>query len=197
MAGDPAALRSEHPTIAPEVLEAWRNAPPHTVAEIVDGTLSLLPRPRPRHAKTTFALSRQLGCFGDPDEGEPGGWVVLIEPELHLGTRPDVVVPDLAAWHRDRMPTEPEGAAISLVPDWVCEVLSESTEALDRGRKRHIYQREGVGHFWLVDPRVRILEVYRLDNGRWVELDTYEGDTAVHAPPFAAVAIDLARLWRW
>jgi Uma2 family endonuclease len=110
-----------------------------------------------------------------------------------------VIDPDLAGWRRARLPEEPEEAAISVPPDWVCEILSDRTEALDRGAKRRVYRREGesVGHLWLCDPRIQTLEVYRLEGGRWTELDTYEGDAKVRAEPFEAIELDLARLWRW
>ena len=197
MAGEPASKLPPFPGIAPEVVEAYLNAPSHLVAEIIDGELSLMSRPKPRHAKSAFVLSRRLGRFGDPEEGDPGGWVILPEPELHLGPRPDILDPDLAGWRRERLPEEPEEAAITVAPDWVCEILSDSTEALDRGKKRRVYRREGVRHYWIVDPRIKTLEVYRLDNGRWNELDTYEGDVTVRAEPFEAMELDLARLWRW
>jgi Uma2 family endonuclease len=185
------------PGVAADVVEAYRNAPDNLVAEILDGELSLMPRPKPRHAKVATRLAGALRAFFDPDDGEPGGWVVLIEPELHLGPRPDVVDPDLAGWRRERLPEEPEEAAIRTPPDWVCEILSDSTEAMDRGAKRRIYRREGVGHLWLCDPRIRTLEVYRLEGGRWAELDTFEGDIKVRVEPFEAIELDLARIWRW
>ena len=46
-----------------------------------------------------------------------------------------------------------------------------------------IYRREGVGHAWLINPITRTLEVYRLERGRWVLLDTYEEDAVVRAEP--------------
>jgi Uma2 family endonuclease len=185
------------PGVAPEVVEAYRNAPDNVVAEILDGALSLMARPRPRHSSAATRLAGALRGFHDPDDGEPGGWVVLIEPELRLGSRPDVIDPDLVGWRRARLSEEPEEAAIHIAPDWVCELLSDSTEAIDRGAKRRIYRREGVGHLWLCDPRIRTLEVYRLEGGRWTELDTYEGDTKVRAEPFDAIELDLGRIWRW
>lgn len=57
----------------------------------------------------------------------------MVEQELHLGSEPDIIVPDLAGWRRDRMPRIPrDDAFIKLPPDWVCEVLSPSTQS-DRG----------------------------------------------------------------
>lgn len=114
-----------------------------------------------------------------------------------MGPRPDVIDPDLAGFRRERLPEEPEEAAIRLAPDWVCEILSDSIEAMDRGPKRRIYRREGVKLLWLCDPRIKTLEVYRLESGRWMELDTFEGDTKVRAEPFETIEIDLGRIWRW
>ncbi len=121
------------------------------------------------------------------------------DPELHLGALPDIVDPDLAGWRRERFPEgafdEEAPAFLTVAPDWVCEVLSDRTEAIDRGRKMRIYRREGVEHLWLLDPRSKTLETWRLDNRRWREVDTWEGDLRVRAEPFEAVEIDLARLW--
>ena len=90
----------------------------------------------------------------------------------------------------------PAVAFMTQAPDWVCEVLSPSTGAIDRGRKMRIYAREGVGHLWLVDPLARTLEVYRLDaEHRWVVVENFGGDDIVRAEPFETVALALARWW--
>jgi Uma2 family endonuclease len=93
------------------------------------------------------------------------------------------------------MPELPDTAALTLAPDWVCEVLSPSTETLDRARKMGSYAREGVKHLWLVDPRPRMLEVYRLEEGRWSRLGAYLGDALVRAEPFEALELNLGLLW--
>ncbi len=58
-----------------------------------------------------------------------------------------------------------------------------------------IYRREGVRHAWLIDPVEHTLEVYRLEAGRRVLLDTYDEDAVVRAEPFDAVELELALLW--
>ena len=187
------------PNLRPEVVAGYLGAPATVVAEVIDGELSLMPRPRPQHAHAASRLMRRLGGFHDPTGDEPGGWVILGEPELHLGASPDVVVPDLAGWHRERFPAnaldEDAPGAISVAPDWCCEVLSARTEAYDRGAKMRIYRREKVVHVWLVDPALRTLEVFRVENKRYVFLDAWEGETIVRAEPFDAVEIPLAALW--
>jgi len=165
-------------------------------AEIIDGDLYASPRPASPHALASSAIGSDLfGRFNDPPGSEPGpgGWWILIEPELHLG--PDVLVPDIAGWRRERMPVLPNVVGFTLAPDWLCEVVSPSTRALDRTRKMRIYARETVPHCWLVDPLTRTLEVYRLEAGGWVLTDTFGGATRVRAEPFAAVELDLRRWW--
>ena len=129
------------------------NAPENKVAEILDGELVLSPRPALRHSAASSQLGAAIGSAFDRragDPGGPGGWRILDEPELHLGEH--VVVPDLAGWRRERLPVVPDDPFTSLAPDWVCEVLSPSTERIDRGRKLRIYAEAGVAHAWLVQP---------------------------------------------
>ncbi|HEU4409139.1 MAG TPA: Uma2 family endonuclease [Polyangiaceae bacterium] len=196
MATDPSYVaHASFPGLRPEVVAGYLDAPEHMVAEVVDGELFVTPRPRPRHAHASSRLGRRLGPFSDPIGDEPGGWLILDEPELHLGPRPDIIDPDLAGWCRERMPRLPDEAAITTPPDWVCEVLSDRTEALDRGRKIRVFRREGVGHVWLVSPELRTVEVYRLENGRYSLLDTFEGEQFVRAEPFELVELALGALW--
>ena len=177
----------------PATYEDLVKLPDIQVGEIVDGELHASPRPAPRHALAETAIGDALRLPFHRGRGGPGGWQILIEPELHLGS--DVLVPDWAGWRRSRMPSVPETAYFPLAPDWVCEVLSPSTASLDRGKKLDIYAREGVGHAWLVDPIARTLEVLRLERTRWTILATHVGDEVVRAEPFADVELELASLW--
>ena len=174
--------------------EALRALPEHQVGEILGGELHVHPRPAPRHARAYAALGGTLWEPFDEGRGGPGGWWILDEPELHLGR--EVLVPDLAGWRRERLPRLPETAWFELAPDWVCEILSPATAAVDRGLKLPIYAREGVGWLWLVGPDARTLEVFRLGEDRhWVLLEVLSGDQEVRQLPFEALAFPLSRLW--
>ena len=89
----------------------------------------------------------------------------------------------------------PDTPAITLAPDWVCEILSPSTEKLDRTRKLPAYARHGVGHAWLINPVARTLEVYRREGTSWVLAASHADDAIVRAEPFDAIELDLLRLW--
>ncbi len=166
------------------------DVPEHFVAEIFDGELYASPRPALPHAHAASVLGNKLGAF---HRNGPGGWVIIDEPELHFGK--DVLVPDLAGWRRERLPTVPVAAYLTLAPCWVCEVLSPSTEPLDRGKKLRIYARESVLHAWLVDPLRQSLEALLLESGRWAPLATHEGAARVRVPPFDAIELELGALW--
>jgi Uma2 family endonuclease len=175
--------------------EDVRQAPETVIAEVIDGELVTSPRPAFRHARAVSIISRGLDPF-DPSSGGPdgpGGWWILFEPELHLGT--DILVPDLAGWRRERMPVLQDIPYSELAPDWVCEVVSPASVRVDRIRKMAIYAREQVGHLWLVDPLARTLEVYRLEGPRWVVVGTHGEAELVRAEPFEAVELELSRWW--
>jgi Uma2 family endonuclease len=167
--------------------------PAHVVGELIAGELYASPRPALPHAVAAAELFTELtGPFGR-GRGGPGGWRLLIEPELHLGE--DVLVPDIAGWRRERMPRTPRTAAVTLAPDWLCEVLSPSTRTLDRKAKLPVYAREGVRHVWLVDPDARTLEVFRLEGAHYQPRVTHAGPVRLRAEPFEALELELALLW--
>lgn len=177
----------------PATYEDLEALPPHQVGEIIAGELYASPRPAMPHTRAASRLGMTLGGPFDTGTAGPGGWIILDEPELHLGG--DVLVPDLAGWRRERMPKLPRVSALTMAPDWICEVISPSTEKRDRGAKLPAYAREGVGHVWLVDPDLRTLEIFRLEGTRYLLLGTHTDEASVRAEPFDAIELSLRVLW--
>ncbi len=170
------------------------DAPEHKVAEIINGELRLSPRPRAGHQSVSSNLGAELMFPFGRGRGGPGGWIFLDEPELHLGE--EIVVPDIAGWRRERLPSlDGDAPYLTLPPDWLCEILSPSTETMDRADKLPIYAAQDVGHVWLINPRQRTLEVLRLYEGKWLTLAVHRDDQHVRAEPFEAIELDLAVLW--
>jgi len=170
-----------------------KRAPPGVIAQIVDGLLELQPRPAIPHSIAASALASSLGSRYGRGRGGPGGWVLVFEPELHLGAH--VLVPDFAGWRVERMPRVPRVPFLTIAPDWVCEVLSPSTASLDRIRKMRAYFEQDVAHVWLIDPDAKTLEVFRRESDGWKLAETHEGDVSVSAEPFDAEPLDLSLLW--
>ena len=167
--------------------------PAHIVGEIAFGVLHTHPRPAPRHGVASSVLGYEITGPYQFGRGGPGGWIFIDEPELHLG--PHVLVPDIAGWRRERLPRLPDTAWIETPPDWVCEVLSPSTQRFDRTDKLAIYATSGVGHCWYVDPLARTLEVLALQGDKWLITATFKDADPVTAPPFEAHTFALDVLW--
>jgi Uma2 family endonuclease len=167
--------------------------PPNVVGEILFGSLVTHPRPSPRHgvaAMSVGSLVTQRFQFGN---GGPGEWIFIVEPELHFG--PHVVVPDIAGWRKERTSGIAEKAWIETSPDWLCEVLSPSTEKYDRSDKQRIYATYSVGHVWHVNPIAKLLEVYERQNKVWLQTHVFKDQETVSAPPFESLTFNLGLLW--
>jgi Uma2 family endonuclease len=175
------------------VYEDLYHIPENTTGEIIDGELIVSPRPGTPHIFTSSSLGSELQFPFQRGRGGPGGWVILDDPELHLG--PHVVVPDLAGWRKERVTGLLHDHHVRVHPDWVCEVLSPRSARIDRIKKMRIFAEHGVPYAWLVDPLSKTLEVYGLELGRWVVLGMYGDDEKVRAEPFVEVELDLANLW--
>jgi hypothetical protein len=88
--------------------------PEHFVAEMFDGELYASPRPALPHVRAASVLSVELGGPFDFGRNGPGGWLLLLEPELHFAN--DVLVPDLAGWRRERLPSTPNEPYLTRMP---------------------------------------------------------------------------------
>ncbi len=172
--------------------------PEHKDAALINGVLHVMPKPAPSHAHVATEVSSELVGSFRRGRGGPGGWRILAEPELHFGPAndEDIVAPDIAGWRIERMPVLPRIAYFKLAPDWVCEVLSPSTEKIDRIDKMLIYAREGVKHVWLVHPLRHTVEAFTLTPEKlWLSTGSHAGNVCVRIPPFDAVELDLGLLW--
>jgi Uma2 family endonuclease len=170
--------------------------PKNLTGEIINGDLYVSPRPAGPHATAASVLIMDIGSAFHRGRGGPGGWLILDEPELHLGS--NVMVPDIAGWRRERLAEAPNDHRFTVAPDWVCEVLSPNNASYDRIKKMHAYQRAGVQWAWLLDPLERTLEVFRNSSDHWLVEQSFAaalGDERARIPPFEAVELELAALW--
>ena len=81
--------------------------------------------------------------------------------------------------------------------DLVVEVLSESTRRTDAVRKRKLYERVDILEYWIVDPEVETVKVYRKAGDRFdrpIELSSEAGDTLT-TPLLPGFAVPLAKLF--
>ncbi|MGH7683148.1 MAG: Uma2 family endonuclease [Vulcanimicrobiaceae bacterium] len=120
--------------------------------EILDGQLNVTPSPVPRHARVVGDIFRLLADHAD----RVGGQAFGSDVDIVLSAQ-NVVIPDVVYIAPDRLHTLGE-KAIYGVPSLFVEVLSPSTQRIDRGKKRQTYARFGVPEYWIVDPGANTIE---------------------------------------
>jgi len=133
--------------------------------EIIEGALYVTAAPNFDHQYTVMRIAVHLDRF--VTEHRLG--IVLVAPfEVYLSGTAPVVQPDVLFAASERAPRA-GAAGFTGAPDLIVQVLSQSTARTDRLVKFSAYERAGVREYWLVDPRLRSVEVYSLS-----EADTYE-----------------------
>ncbi len=167
--------------------------PENMTGEILDGELIVHPRPSRTHIHASSVLGGKINPPYQFGSGGPGGWIILVEPEIQLDEH--IMVPDLAGWKKERFIWEEDQNPISVTPDWICEILSPSTCRPDKMKKMPIYADHGVGYLWPLDPIAKILDTYRLKLNGWIPLARFRGDDKVRSEPFQEIEFDLGDLW--
>jgi len=128
--------------------------------EVIDDELYVTPAPSARHQRVVTDLVVQLGAFVRAhDLGE-----LFVSPLDVLFAEGDYVEPDLLFVGRDRTDIVSD-RGVEGAPDLVVEVLSPSTARRDRGIKLDRYRLFGVPEYWIVDPELRTVEVWKLAEG--------------------------------
>ncbi len=175
--------------------ESWEASEAGLAVEVLNGIVVEKAAPTDEHGAGQIGVAFEVvGPFarkGGP--GGPGGWWFRTEVDIELGAH-NLVRPDLAGWRRERVPEMPKTFPCRLAPDWVCEVLSPTTAARDRGPKAELYHRAGVSWFWVVDPANRVVEVLRRGESLW-EVVTTSGGGFARLPPFDAVELFVGRFF--
>jgi Uma2 family endonuclease len=162
--------------------------------ELIDGEIVEKGAATVEHGMAQAALATHLnGPFGRRPGGRwPGGWWFAIDVDIRFGE--DVCRPDVMAWRRDRVPERPRGTLVSVRPDWACEILSTNRRN-DLVRKKHIYHRHEVGHYWILDPEEETLAVSRWHPDGYLEILAAESGNRVRAEPFDAIELPVGALF--
>lgn len=169
------------------------NLPANMTGEIIDGELIASPRPSRMHVNASSILGGELIPPYRFGKGGPGGWIILVEPEIAFGD--NIIVPDLAGWKIERFPAVEDHNWISVAPDWVCEIVSPGTASIDRVRKMGLYAMHRVPYYWIIDPISKTLEVFENENSKWSVIGSFEGNAKVNAWPFHEIELNLSSLW--
>jgi Uma2 family endonuclease len=160
--------------------------------EIIDGELFVNPSPVPRHQ---FIVGNVYSALRDYFKTHGGG-KVLMAPVDVVFADDRIVQPDVIAIKDDRVaiigPRNVRG-----VPHIAVEVLSDGTRRYDEIQKRRLYESAGVDEYWVVDPELELVKIYRSSDGAYVrgaDLDTDTGGT-ITSPLLPEFALPIAEVF--
>lgn len=176
-------------------IEEWLAQPEDRRLELIDGEFVEKALPDEPHADAQAGLVTELRTAFNRrgGGGHPGGW--WIRTEIDIALNGNGYRPDIAGWRRARVPEMPKQRPITIPPDWICEILSDSNATTDTVKKLRRYHEAGVPHYWLVDPRQMTLTVYRHQAEGYLNVLTAEKGELVRAEPFDAIELRVGLLF--
>jgi Uma2 family endonuclease len=136
--------------------------------ELVDGALVVTPAPHWRHQRASFRLGLLL------EAARPQHLEVLAAPTDVTLAGDTVVEPDLLVAERSGL--DGDRPDVVVVPLLVVEILSASTQVIDRNLKRRRYEAAGIASYWLLDLEGPTLTALQLDGtGVYTEVARVSG----------------------
>jgi len=162
--------------------------------ELIDGEHYVTPSPNTKHQQVSGNLHWLIRSYL---ETHPIG-KVFYAPFDVLFSQFDVVEPDLLFVSTARLSDAVTSQHVISAPDLVVEIGSPSTRRRDETIKRRLYERSGVKEYWIVDPDVDVVRVYRpgdMGYTRPVELSLEAGDTLT-TPLLPGLELPLGQIFK-
>lgn len=156
--------------------------------DLIDGKVIVSPSPIQAHQTAVHRTARHI------EDLAPNGMIVVSPMDLRLDDK-NVPQPDVF-WVSDTNTNCHliDGKYWQGPPDLLVEVLSPSTAYRDYGDKFQLYERSGVLEYWIEDAVSRFVQVYALENGKYVRLGAFgPGETFTSAA--LGVEVDVNKLF--
>ncbi|MFT3770799.1 MAG: Uma2 family endonuclease [Minicystis sp.] len=189
-----AGRKPAHPATEAELLALPEHGRGH---ELIDGVL-VEKQSGFRHGRAQVRLGQRLSPYDRRSGGgnRPGGWWFLAE-QLVTFAPGQTLRPDVAGWLRERLPEPPaeQDAVVHVRPDWIAEIISPANAGNDLVKKKRIYHRHGVPHYWIIDPRDESLTVLRWTAEGYTEVLLAQRGERVRPEPFTAVELPVGVLF--
>jgi Uma2 family endonuclease len=162
--------------------------------ELIDGEHYVTASPNTTHQRISINLTVLIGSWL---EGNPVGELFHAPFDVVFSSF-DVVEPDLLYLSNARAGDALTPLHVRGVPELVIEIGSPSTRKRDETIKRHLYERTGVSEYWIIDPEIDAVRVYRREGemfGRVVEL-LADTDDVLTTPLLPGLELALSRVFR-
>lgn len=159
--------------------------------QLIEGELLMSPSPNWRHQDIAGRIyAKILNYLEDQNIG-----YVFISPLDVILTELNVVQPDVLFVSSERKSIVGE-RCIEGAPDFVVEILSDSTAHLDKGQKRKIYARTGVKELWIVNSELKEIAVYDLKKSVGTPQATYGANERLKSKIFPGLEFSCAAIFK-
>lgn len=161
------------------------------LTEIINGEEIMAPSPFSKHQRIVARLYNLFQRFNsEKNLGE-----VFISPlDVILEEGVNRLQPDLILIKKENLHIVRDW--IRGVPDLVVEIASEGSITVDSVIKKEIYERYGVGEFWLIFPEGKTIQVYSLEDKRYKLFSFAEIDGIVRSKTIAGLEIDVKEVFK-
>ena len=144
------------------------NLPDGRRAELIDGKIYDMAPPSRIHQELLSELHYEIRGYIEKTNGSckvyPAPFAVFLNKDDHNYVEPDISV------ICDKRKLDERGC--NGAPDWVIEIVSQSTQRMDYGIKLFKYRSSGVREYWIVNPMKQTVQVYSFEG---------EGDSAQYS----------------
>lgn len=155
-----------------DIIEVFNFLPEGTLAEVIEGILTIIPFPNLKHQEILVTLLSHI--YDRLDRTGHGGQLYPLRTAVFLDDNKNVVQPDLI-FIKSKNKSIIREDAIHGVPDLLVEILSDLNRNHDLRRKKYLYQRFGVPEYWVIDPIAHESIGYQIEDGRYVEFYRAKG----------------------
>ena len=161
--------------------------------ELIDGEHYATPSPNTKHQTISLNLTGHLWAHL---QAHPVGRLFAAPLDV-VFTRFDVVEPDLLFLTNERASAVLTKANVQGSPDLVVEIGSPGTRRRDETLKQRLYERSGVSEYWVIDPELDMIKVYRLVEGRYTRVHelTLEAGDVLTTPLLPGLQLPLAAIF--
>ena len=159
--------------------------------QLIEGDLFMSPAPNRYHQEISFNITLLLGEYL---RKHPVGKLYAAPFDVYFD-QINAHQPDLVFVSKKNYPILTDAGAEG-APDFIVEILSPKTAFLDKKSKRQVFARAGVDELWIIDPDLRLIHVYFLQQNAENPSATHGAKDSFTSPHFPGLKIPTARIFQ-